>query len=198
MTPSKTNPSDWFAILAHAIFVIVGSILVFGFAWALLPAVRAQNESACRPLNPEARDLDAPAFVVQDLAGHQRRLTDYAGKYVILNFWASWCEPCTQEWPELDVLAQRLAGRDDVVVLAISVDEGRDAVGAFLDRMSLHETAVEVLWDPDAKLHKTYGSPKLPDTYFIDREGRIQQVYVNVREWGSPVAANCVDSVADR
>jgi peroxiredoxin len=193
---AATAGPDWFANLVQAVFVVIGTILVFTFAWALLPAVQAQNQAACRALGPQERDDPATAFSVQDLAGNPVSLKDYRGKFVILNFWATWCEPCTQEWPELDQLAQRLGDRDDVVILAVSVDEEREAIDPFLKRMSLGETPVTVLWDPEAKLHMTYGSPQLPDTYFIDRAGQIQHVYVNVRDWGSPAAANCVEFMA--
>ena len=189
---------DWFATLAHAVFVLVGGILVFGFAWALFPAVESQNGAACRPLSPETRDMEAPGFTVQDLQGNTVSLEEFAGKFVILNFWATWCEPCVQEWPELDQLAQRLGDRDDVVILAVSVDENREDVGTFLERLQLQDTSVRVLWDPEHKLNDTYGSPKLPDTHFIGRDGRVEQVFVNVRDWGNPTAFNCVQTAAGR
>ena len=91
-------------------------------------------------------------------AGQTVSLQDLRGKFVVINFWATWCEPCIREWPQLDRLAERLQGRDDVVVLAISVDQDQSLVAPFLARMGLEQSSVRVLWDPTGKLHTQYGS----------------------------------------
>ncbi len=200
-TPAPRRP-DWFAAFAQGTFVTLAAALVFGFAWALAPAIETQKAAPCRPLDPEAQDRPAPDFQATDLDGHAVSLADLRGKYVVLNFWATWCEPCVQEWPELDQLAERLTDRDDVVVVALSVDEDPKAVREFLDRMSLSQTKVQVWWAPKKEgtpgINDRYGSPKLPDTYFIDRAGKIQQVYVNTRRWGTAQAARCLRVMADR
>jgi protein-disulfide isomerase/thiol-disulfide isomerase/thioredoxin len=90
-----------------------------------------------------------------------------AASLVIVNFWATWCEPCIREWPQLDRLAERFAGRDEVVILAISVDTDPTLIAPFLERMSLSDTRVRVLWDPKQDVNKSYGTEKLPDTYFV-------------------------------
>lgn len=172
--------------------------LVFAFAWSLGPAARLQRDAACRPLEPRTEDRPAPSFVAKDLDGRDVSLEDLRGKLVVLNFWATWCEPCAREWPQLHRLAERLADRDDVVVVALSVDDELDDVTAFLDRMALSDTKVRVWWAAGQPIHRTYGSPKLPDTYVIDGGGRIRQVYVNVRDWGRAEAARCVATLADR
>ena len=182
--------------LAHGTYVTLAGLLVFAFAWALVPAVQQQNESPCRALGAESRDLALPAASLQDLEGQPIRLEDYAGKFLVVNFWATWCEPCINEWPELDQLAQRFADRDDVVVLAISVEKDRSAIAPFLERMALSDTPVVVAWDPSEDLHRQFGSTKLPDTYFVDPSGRVTHAFINVREWGAPGAARCVESVA--
>ncbi len=184
--------------VARLVALAVAGGLVFGFAWALAPAARLQREAPCRPLDPRVEERPAPPFTARDLAGNEVALEDLRGKFVVLNFWASWCEPCAQEWPELHRLAERLAGRDDVVVVALSVDESLDDVRDFMERMSLTDTPVRVWWAAGEPINRTYGSPKLPDTYFIDRTGRIRHVYVNVRDWGRAEAARCVEAMADR
>lgn len=135
----------------------------------------------------------APDLQLQDLEGRAVRLTDYRGKFVVLNFWATWCEPCIGEWPQVHQLAERLLGRDDVVVLAVSIDDDASAIRPFLERMSLGETPVQVLWDPTQSVHRSLGTEKIPDTYFIDAEGHVKYAFVNVRKWGSPEAYHCVD-----
>jgi peroxiredoxin len=202
--PTADVPKDseagrgWIGPVAFVVFLAVGSLWMFWFAAALGPAAKNQVEAACRGLEPIERSGPAPDFTLQDLAGQEVRLADLHGKFVVLNFWATWCEPCIREWPQLDRLAERLADRADVVVLAVSVDQDRSLVAPFLARMGLEQTGVRVLWDPTAKLHTSYGTEKLPDTYFVDRAGQLLQAYVNVREWGRPAAYHCVESMIAR
>lgn len=182
-------------LAAHLVFILAGGLLVFCFAAALTPAVRAQAAAACRSLEPSPRSGPAPEFTVQDLEGAPVALADLRGRFVIVNFWATWCEPCIREWPQLDRLAERFADRDDVVILAVSVDSDPQQIAPFLERMSLTQTRVRVLWDPKQDVQKAFGTDKLPDTYFVDRAGQLVQAYINVRDWGRPAAYRCVESM---
>jgi thiol-disulfide isomerase/thioredoxin len=189
---------DTIGVLAHVVYVLVGGLLVLGFAWAVVPAVEAQNDAACRALSPQERRQEAPDVSFVDLEGSEQRLFDLRGRFLVLNFWASWCEPCITEWPQLDQLAQRLGGREDVEVVAVSVDEQLSDVKSFLHRMSLTQSGVRVLHDPTGEVPGAFGTSKLPDTYFVDERGRVVHAYVNVRKWGSPAAFRCVDSMVGR
>lgn len=193
---AETRPGlTGLGLVAHLIFVVAGGLLVFAFAAALSPAVTAQGAAACRSLEPELRAGPAPDFAVQDLSGAPVALTDLRGRLVIVNFWATWCEPCIREWPQLDRLAERFAGRDEVVILAISVDSDPQAIAPFLERMSLTNTRVRVLWDPRQDVHKAFGTDKLPDTYFVGAGGQLLRAFINVRDWGRPAAYQCVESM---
>ncbi|MBL8208783.1 MAG: redoxin domain-containing protein [Blastocatellia bacterium] len=182
-------------VIALIVFVSLGAVFVFWFASALKPAVTAQSAAACRSLAPEKREGQAPAFTVQDLQGNPVSLADFAGKLVIVNFWATWCEPCIREWPQLDRLSERLAGRDDVVILAVSMDRSPAELTPFLARMGLEATGVKVLWDPQQSVQKAFGTTQLPDTYFVGRDGRLLDAFINVRDWGRPAAYQCVESM---
>lgn len=194
----RTPRGNYIGLFASIAYVVIGGVFVLGFAWALRPAVQIQNSAPCRPLRPEPREGAAIDFAVQDLEGNEVRLSDYAGKFVVLNFWATWCEPCITEWPQVSQLAERLADRDDIVVLAVSIDEDRGKIPAFIQQMSLADTKVQVLWDPTQSLHTQFGTTKIPDTYFIDERGQLLSVFVNVREWGKSDALVCLDSVVGR
>ena len=199
MSSKPKRTLDPFGAFAYATYVLVGGFLVFGYAWSLRGAVETQREAACRALAPEDdRDEQAPAFEVQDLAGNPVTLEDFAGKFVVLNFWATWCEPCITEWPQVHRLAERLADRDDVVVVAMSIDSDRSAIEPFLGRMSLADTPTVVLWDPQQKVHEAFGTQKIPDTYFVGPDGRLVHTFVNTRKWGTPDAYHCVSKTADR
>ena len=188
---------DGLALGAMVTFVLVGGLLVFGFAQALVPAAESQLGAACRPLAPEAREGAVPELELEDLDGNPVSLADYAGKFVVVNFWATWCEPCTREWPDLDTLAARVSARDDVAVLAISIDEQAEDIDPYLERMGLQNTAVTVLRAKDSSAHQRFGSEKIPDTYFVDRQGQLDSVFINVREWGQAKAVRCVESRAN-
>ena len=191
-------PITGLGLAAHLTFIMVGGLLVFIFAAALMPALRAQSSAPCRALEPSPRAGPAPAFAVQDLAGAPVVLGDFAGRFVIINFWATWCEPCIREWPQLDRLAERFAERDDVVILAISVDSDPTLIAPFLERMTLTDTKVKVLWDPKQDVQKAFGTEQLPDTYFVDRAGQLVHAFINVRDWGRPAAYQCVESMLAR
>ena len=188
-------------IVAFVAFLLVGGMLVFGFAFMLVPAARAQAQAPCRPLDPVPLSLHLPEAALETLDGEAVDLADYAGKFLVVNFWATYCEPCTREWPDLDKLARRLEGRDDIVVLAISIDPKKPDIAPYLERMTLLDSPVQVLWDASNELPKEFGgglpgSEKIPNTFFVDRGGVIRHAYIDTRPWGRPEAHRCVEHEA--
>ncbi len=124
--------------------------------------------SACAAI---ASDL-APDLRLEDLAGQSRSLADYRGKIVVLNFWATWCEPCRDEMPLLVDAQKRYAGRD-VVVLAASLDEtdARDQVAKFVRKQKLNFPVW--LGASTETLKQFQAGESLPATVFIDGGGRV-------------------------
>lgn len=185
---------DGVGILALLAFVVLAGILLFAFSGALSSAVTQQEDSPCRALDPELRPGTIVPLAAKDLDGNDVALTDLAGKFVVLNFWATWCEPCTREWPELDKLARRLEGRDDLVIVAVSLDQDPSLIRPYLTRMGLSDTPVVVWSDTSGSGNRAFGGEKLPDTYFIDEASRFVMAFVNARRWGMPAGARCVES----
>ena len=146
----------------------------------------------------EHSPFEAPDTQLFDLEGNEVHLSDFRGKFVIVNFWATWCEPCITEWPQVDQLAGRLGDRDDVVIVAISMDEKKEDIVPFLEKMGLTQTGVNVLWDPKQNFRARFGTTNIPDTYFVDETGKVLHTYVNVRKWGAPEAFHCVDGMVGR
>jgi peroxiredoxin len=177
-------------------FVLVGGLLVFGLAQALVPAAEAQRGAACRPLTPSPKSGLAPDIELVDLAGNPVSLADFRGKYLVVNFWATWCRPCEREWSDLDTLADRFAEREDIMVIAISVDQEPEELGPYLERMGLSDSRVTILRAKPADAHKLWGSEMIPDTYFVNRAGEFESVFVNVRAWGRAKAVRCVEASA--
>jgi thiol-disulfide isomerase/thioredoxin len=185
-------------IAAMLAFVLVGGLLVFGFAQALIPAAEAQLGAACRPLMPIPKSGPAPVLELEDLDGNPVSLEQFRGKFLVVNFWATWCDPCTREWPDLDLLATRLIERDDIAVLAISVDQDLTVIPPYLERMGLSQTNVQILRAKAPDAQKLWGSDKIPDTYFVSPDGELEAVFVNIRDWGRPKAVRCVEASAAR
>jgi peroxiredoxin len=122
----------------------------------------------------------APDFVLEDLQGSAVRLSNYRGRVVFLNVWATWCEPCRVEMPSMEVLHRRLGG-EDFVVLAVSADaDGREMVAPFVKELAL---TFPVLLDPDGQVVSRYRVTGYPETFIVDRDGRIVAHEIGPRDW---------------
>ena len=133
------------------------------------PATGAHHAGAEHPLlGASAPALDVPAA---DGKGNVA-LADHVGKVVIVDFWATWCEPCRQSFPAYQRLVERAGGK--VVVLAVSVDEEPSGIGAFV-----RETGVKfpVGWDEHQTAAKSYEPPTMPTSFVIDANGIVRFVH---------------------
>ena len=107
----------------------------------------------------------APDFTLKNLEGEEVSLSDYRGKIVFLNFWATWCGWCDKEMPDLQKLYEE---NDDLVVLAVDVMEDKKIVDKYIEEGGYD---FEVVLDEEGKVTMTYLAGNLPTTYFIDKEG---------------------------
>ncbi|PLY01385.1 MAG: thioredoxin [Desulfuromonas sp.] len=124
----------------------------------------------------------APDFSLQDVHGKTVRLADMQGKVVFLNFWATWCPPCRVEMPSMEMLNEVFASQG-FVMLAVNVEpEGRETVPPFL-KSNPHEFSV--LLDYETKVQNAYGVYRFPETFLIDKQGRIARHYIGAYDWSS-------------
>jgi len=119
--------------------------------------------------------------------GKPMKLSDYRGKVVVLNFWASWCPPCVAETPYLNALQRHIESKGGLV-LGVNVDEDPDAYQKFLIE---HGVAFPTWRDPSvqgttAKVALDYGTSVYPETYVIDRRGKIARKIIGEQRWDSP------------
>ena len=106
------------------------------------------------------------------------KLSDFKGQWVLVNFWATWCAPCRDEMPSLEMLNRRF--HDKVVLLAVSVDDDQGQVARFFGDT---RPSFAVLWDKEKQFTRTYGTNKFPETYLISPEGRVAAKFTGPRDW---------------
>jgi len=120
-----------------------------------------------------------PEFTLADLSGEPRSLNDFAGKVVLVNFWASWCAPCIQEMPTLIRLQDAMRGYPFTVV-GINVAEGERRVQTAVKRLGLN---FPVLLDRESRVFKAWGGVVLPTAYILDRNGRGRYLTQGPLDW---------------
>ncbi|HYB92305.1 MAG TPA: TlpA disulfide reductase family protein [Candidatus Binataceae bacterium] len=126
----------------------------------------------------------AANFNLDSLDGHKVSLEALRGKVVFLNVWATWCGPCLQEMPSMETLFDELKSRSDFVMLAVSQDtRGRDAIQSYVRKNGFHFT---VLLDPENTVGETYEVSGVPETFIIDRAGRIVAHHMGAFDWSRP------------
>jgi thiol-disulfide isomerase/thioredoxin len=118
--------------------------------------------------------LPAPDFQLNLLDGSRFHLAEQSGRVVVLDFWATWCEPCVETMPAVDEVVRDYAGKD-VELVAINLDEQLPQVEAMLER---HELEMRVALDRDGVVASKYAVSAIPQTVVIDRDGRVSRLYV--------------------
>jgi cytochrome c biogenesis protein CcmG, thiol:disulfide interchange protein DsbE len=123
----------------------------------------------------------APDFSIRADNGKIITAKDFGGKLLLLNFWATWCPPCISEVPALNQL-QRTLGPDGVVILGVSEDEDPKAYQNFLARFQVSYLTAR---QPSKDIRLKYGTIQIPETYLIDRNGKVVEKVVSDADWAS-------------
>jgi len=124
----------------------------------------------------------APSFTVKTETGRTITPANFGGKLLVLNFWASWCQPCLQEVPSLEVFSRQFAP-EGVVVLGVSVDKNENLYRQFLKQFPV---TFQVARDPSWDIAANYGTFQLPETYIIDSSGKVVQKVIAAQNWMNP------------
>jgi peroxiredoxin len=126
---------------------------------------------------------DAPNFTLKNLDGKEISLSEFRGKHVLVNFWATWCGPCKIEMPSLEALYKRFKDKN-FALLAISNDMfGANIVRPFV---KAHKINFPVLLDQRLKVSNAFGVVSLPTTFMIDPQGKIIGVLFGAEDWATP------------
>ena len=136
----------------------------------------------------------APEFELADQNGETVRLGDFAGNLVFLNFWATWCEPCIVEMPDMMALNQHFEGRP-FKMLAVSIDTNWEDVQEFYEE---HDLDIPTVLDPGRQVYLRYRALGVPETFFIDGNGHIVQKFISYRRWMTPQFLNEIEELVAR
>jgi len=144
--------------------------LVFGVVW--------MQSSKYEPLTV---GKVAPDFTLPDLNEKDIRLSDFRGKVVFLNFWATWCKPCREEMPSMEILYKNFE-KDGLVILAISIDRvtTKKDIPPFVKALNLTFPILIDSWGQTDKRYKLMG---VPETYIIDQQGILREKVIGPRDW---------------
>jgi peroxiredoxin len=175
------------------------SVLLIAFSQirrAIAPAPQQMEESSTpnsEEHGPVAAGQKAAPFKLMDLQGDSVSMADLHGKVVFLNIWATWCAPCREEMPSMEKLYERLQGDKGFVMLAISQDtSSREEVMAYVKKHGYH---FDVLLDPKNAVAEAYNVSGVPETFIIDREGRIVAHHSGAFDWSQPAIRDAVEEL---
>lgn len=134
----------------------------------------------------------APDFTLKDSTGKGITLSSYRGRVVMINFWATWCPPCRQEMPSMEILFQEY-NKKGFEILAISSDsQGEKIVKPF---MEFYELSFTALMDTDGKVHSVYAVTAIPTTYIVDKNGAIAQKIMGPKDWKDKDSKNMIEKL---
>ena len=160
-----------------------------GMAYAALAAAAA---SLAAPVAAAAKAAGArftpwkggatPPLVLKDARGRTHDLAAYRGRVVLVNFWATWCEPCLEEMPSLEELQDRLQGRP-FTLLTVNMQESAAKVEQFLQSTLLQEDSLVVLFDGFGTVAKDWKARMLPVSFLIGPDGRIRHTLLGAAHW---------------
>jgi peroxiredoxin len=156
------------------------------------PAAVQQEESGIPPVATGDRAAD---FSLESLNGRKVSLSNLRGKVVFLNIWATWCPPCREEMPSMETLYDEFKNNKDFVMLAVSQDtESAGKVATFVRKNGYHFT---ILLDPDNKVGEAYDVSGVPETFIIDRKGRIVAHHMGAFDWSRPDVKEALQELLD-
>ena len=166
----------------QALVIIFLIVILFGILILLQTEDSFYNVSSGSQV---AKGLPAPNFSLPDLDGKMVSLSDYRGKVVLLNIWATWCPPCVEEMPSMEKLYQELQG-EGFEILAVSIDEsGAQDVLPFMKK---HKLSFPALIDSRGTLKGLYQTTGVPESFIIDKDGILVEKVIGPRDWAVPEA----------
>ncbi|MCK6510162.1 TlpA family protein disulfide reductase [Myxococcota bacterium] len=172
---------------AQLCVVYVLCACLMGGVWMQRMASQAEAQ---RERGPAKITRKAPTLRLEAEGGQAFSLEPYRGRWRMINFWATWCEPCRREMPALERLARSFPQEKlPIVLLAVSVDQEWSLIHDFLRKHPFFRgtsLSMRIVRDAGGVMALRYGTQKFPETYLIDPNGRLRAKWVGALEWDSP------------
>jgi cytochrome c biogenesis protein CcmG/thiol:disulfide interchange protein DsbE len=180
--PRRYKPIIW----AFVAVILFASTLFY--LWSQYSDFLSQGQ---RPPEQAVKlnEIEAKGVPVQNyktIDGRDITLEEFRGKIVILNFWASWCDPCVAEFPSLMALLKKF--ENQVELIAVSGDYEEADIHTFLKSFAVKSNQVHVVWDKELDISKKFGTFRLPESYIIGKRGELIRKVSGVDDWSSPEA----------
>lgn len=172
--------------------LFIGAIVLPGAGFAGAIDIAAAQNAGLKTLIAGNGDA-APDAAFSDIDGGEHRLSDWQGKAILVNFWATWCAPCREEMPALDALQQELGGEDFEVLTIAAGRNPPEAIRKFLDENDIEN--LPTLTDPRMELARSFGVVGLPVTVLIDAEGHEVARMMGDADWNSPAAHGVINQL---
>ncbi len=155
--------------------ILFSLILIAGLTWILVSADRSHASTGGYIPAPQ-KGFSAPTFTLNNLDGKPVALSDYHGKAVLINLWATWCPPCQQEMPTIESFYQQYQDRGFVVLgVNVTAQDYPTQVAPFVQKYNL---SFPILLDEDNKVASLYSLQKMPTSFFVGRDGVIKDVVI--------------------
>ena len=175
-------------------FLLSFALLVFAvpFAQSKEVPLSADEKEVLKKLRitPATQWIEAHDFAGDLMDAKTVNLKDYRGRFVLLNFWATWCSPCLKEMPDFEKAYLQM-GHDKLVVLAVGMGESIEKIKAFSNKYGF---SFPLMADNKMEITKLYGVRNIPVTYMIGPDGVVLGRALGIRDWASPDLLAFIDS----
>lgn len=170
-----------------AVNVVIGSLIVasaFYLTRTMIVAPQPINfEGPAERLKNGAPDFEVARIARDEARNSPLTLKSSSRPLTLVNFWATWCEPCVKEWPSIIAMAKAL-GPEKVRVIAISVDSEEEVIRPFLEKFKdISEAPIEIGWDPTMVTATQWGTEKIPETYVLNRKFQLLSKVIDAQHW---------------
>ena len=182
-SPEAAGPQEPPSLGRRRLVVSLGGLVILALAFGIVWLQSSKYE-------PLTVGMAAPDFSLPDIEGKTVRLSDYRGKVVFVNFWATWCKPCKEEMPSMEILWENFKS-EDFVMLAISMDRvtTKKDIPPFIESMKLTFPILTDSWGQTDKRYKLMG---VPETYIIDQSGVLREKVIGPRDWTLPESVTTI------